>query len=96
MASGKKSSIILWTGLAAAATGIIAVAAILKWRERTAATAVTATHLRDAQEVLEDCYRKIHEIETHLPGALTAAVAPARSARTVRRTMTNGNPVLES
>jgi hypothetical protein len=96
VASGKKTSIILWTGIAAAATGILAVAAIVKWRERAAVTTVTATRLRDAQEVLADCYRKIHEIEEHLPGALAVTARSSHSARTVRRTVTNGNPVLES
>ena len=67
MESGKKASLILWSGVAAAATGIIAVAAILKWKERAANEAGISDHLRGVQEILSECQQKIQEIESRLP-----------------------------
>ncbi len=67
MAAGKKSSVILWTGLAAAATGIVVVAVFVNLKERSRAEGSVSNRLRDVQDVLTDCYKKITEIEQHLP-----------------------------
>lgn len=67
MAAGKKSSVILWTGLAAAATGIVVVAVFVNLKERSRAEGSVSNQLRDVQDVLTDCYKKITEIEQHLP-----------------------------
>lgn len=90
MEAGKKTSVILWVGVAAAAAGIVAVAAIAKWREQSLKN-LAAT--RGVQEVLADCYNKIHEIEEHLPDM----IVPKRAGRQSRpAAMSNGHPVLES
>ena len=67
MAAGKKSSVILWTGLAAAAAGVVAVAVFINLRERSISDGSVSNRLRDVQDVLTDCYKKITEIEQHLP-----------------------------
>lgn len=53
-------------GLAAAATGIVVVAAIARWHERQAQDQSLATKLRDIQEVLSDCDTKLEQIERHM------------------------------
>ncbi len=95
MESGKKTNVILLTSVAAAATGVIALALIARWRERAAKSALATERLRDAQEVLSDCYRKIREIEAHLPAVLTAD-APKRASHLTRRSMTNGSPAFDA
>ena len=67
MAAGKKSSVILWTGLAAAAAGVVAVAVFINLREHSVSEGSVSNRLRDVQDVLTDCYKKITEIEQHLP-----------------------------
>ena len=67
MSAGKKSSVMLWTGLAAATAGIVAVAVIVKLKERSLMEGSVQNRLRDVQDVLTDCYKKISEIEQHLP-----------------------------
>lgn len=67
MAAGKKSSVVLWTGLAAAAAGVVAVAVYISLKERSTADGHVSNRLRDVQDVLTDCYKKITEIEQHLP-----------------------------
>ena len=67
MAAGKKSSVILWTGLAAAAAGVVAVAVFINLRDRSITDGSVSNRLRDVQDVLTDCYKKITEIEQHLP-----------------------------
>lgn len=78
MKTGKKSNAMLWTGIGAAAAGIVAVVAILRLREQRDAEA--AQHERDINAVLEDCYRKIDEIEQHLPTAIQALPRPRKSS----------------
>ncbi len=90
MESGKNMNLIVWAGVAAAAAGVVAVAVIAKWRERSLENLSATT--RGAQEVLADCYSKIHEIEEHLPNL----VPPATVRRSPARSRTNGNPVLEA
>lgn len=67
MSAGKKSSVILWTGVAAAAAGVVAVAVVVKLKERSLVEGSVENRLRDVQDVLTDCYKKITEIEQHLP-----------------------------
>ncbi|HEV2471280.1 MAG TPA: hypothetical protein VGS41_01360 [Chthonomonadales bacterium] len=64
---GRRSGIILWTGVAAAAAGIVAVAAISRMRDNQAVGAGVASKMRDIKDVLADCYSKIHEIEARIP-----------------------------
>jgi hypothetical protein len=59
----KKSSIILWSSVAAATAGIIAVTVIFTWKARTLSSAKFGSHIRDVQDVLLDCETKIHEIQ---------------------------------
>jgi hypothetical protein len=88
--AGKKTSVVVWVGVAAAAAGIVAVAAIAKWREHSLKNLAST---RGVQEVLADCYNKIHEIEEHLPDIIT----PKKAGRQPHaRAMSNGHPVLES
>lgn len=65
--AGKKVGIIVSVGIAAAAAGIVVMAAIAQWRTRQNSERNLATHLRDVQDVLSDCYSKIKAIERHLP-----------------------------
>ena len=67
MEVSKKTSVVLWTSVAAAATGIIAVAVIFKLRGSIAGANAVATPERDVRDVLTACYDKIHEIEGRLP-----------------------------
>ncbi len=79
MSAGKKSSVILWTGVAAAAAGIVAVAVVVKLKERSLAEGSVENRLRDVQDVLTDCYKKISEIEQHLPEL--AVIEPRLTSR---------------
>jgi hypothetical protein len=95
--SGKKTNVVLWASIAASAAGILAVAAIAGWREHSLKQRSVTKHLRDVQEILDDCYNKIHEIEEHLPGRLEAeVVTKQRHPRPSVRALTNGNPVFEA
>jgi hypothetical protein len=87
--SGKSNNVIVWAGVAAAAAGIVAVAVIAKWRERSLQNLSATT--RSVQEVLADCYGKIREIEEHLPD-----LAPRAVRRSGSHARANGNPVLGS
>jgi len=78
----KRSSLVLWSSVAAAGTaGIVALAAYGRYRMRSIDNAVVMSHLRDVQEVLSDCYAKIQEIENQLPDIRTALPGhqPSRS-----------------
>ncbi len=63
-------------GLAAAATGIVVVAAIARWHEQNANGNALATRLRDIQDVLSDCDSKLRQIERHLVPATASIVVP--------------------
>jgi len=63
--SNKRNNALLWTGIGAATAGIVAVVTILRLREQNHNE--TAQRDRDINAVIEDCYRKISEIEEHLP-----------------------------
>jgi len=93
--SGKNTTVVLWTSVAVAA-GIITFAAITNWPRR-GLKVLSKTPIRDAQEVLADCYKKIREIEEHLPTVLASTASkPVRQKRTQVRSISNGNPVLDS
>lgn len=66
MEAGSKKSIVLWSSVAAAAGGIVAVAAIFAWKARTLSSETLGTRIRDVQDVLLDCETKIHEIQNHI------------------------------
>ena len=74
-ASNKRNTALLWTGIGAATAGIVAVVTILKLREHSHNE--TTQRERDINAVIEDCYRKISEIEEHLP---SQAIARRRDA----------------
>ena len=65
----KKTSLVIATGIAAAAAGIAVVAMLIKYRSGVSdsGTALTTADPRHIQQVLEDCYTKINEIESRLP-----------------------------
>jgi hypothetical protein len=73
--SGKKAGVIVAVGLAAAATGIVVVAAIARWHENNSQGRALATRLRDIQDVLSDCDTKLREIERHLVPAEPSSLA---------------------
>ncbi len=93
--SGKRSNIILWTGLAAAAAGIVAVAVIARWKDHVVTRAHANSHLRDVQDVLTDCYDKIREIEKRLPSS-GARSDLDHALRSVSRSISDGHPALET
>lgn len=66
MEAGSKKSIVLWSSVAAAAAGIVAVAAIFAWKARTLSSKKLGTRIRDVQDVLLDCESKILEIQSHI------------------------------
>lgn len=66
MKSGKTAGVIVAVGLAAAAAGIVVVAAIGRWHERNEQQQTLATRLRDIQDVLSDCDSKLRQIEEHM------------------------------
>ncbi len=76
MKAAKTAGVILAVGLAAAATGIVVVAAIARWHEHHAQDNALATRLRDIQEVLSDCDTKLRQIELHLVPESGATVIP--------------------
>jgi hypothetical protein len=65
-----KKSIILWSSIAAATAGIVAVAAIFTWKARKMSSEQFGTHIRDVQDVLSDCETKIHEIQGRIADIL--------------------------
>ena len=66
MTSAKKVGVIVGVGVAAAAAGIVVVAAIARGYERRDQERVLVTRLRDIQDVLSECDNKLREIEQHL------------------------------
>jgi hypothetical protein len=64
--AGSKRNVILWSSVAAATAGIVAVAAIFTWKARTLSAQQISTRIRDVQDVLLDCESKIHEIKGHI------------------------------
>lgn len=53
--------------MAALVAGVVAVAVVVRLKERSAKDESVHHQLRDVQDVLTDCYKKISEIEQHLP-----------------------------
>ena len=66
MEAGSKKNIVVWSSVAAAVAGIVAVAAIFAWKARTLSSETLGTRIRDVQDVLLDCEKKIHEIQNHI------------------------------
>jgi hypothetical protein len=81
LTSAKKVGAMVAVGLAAAATGIVVVAAIARWHERRDQDSALAIRLRDIQDVLSECDSKLREIEQHLvpviPPTFNLSTAPA-------------------
>ena len=92
--SGKRANIVLWTGLAAATAGIVAVAMIVKWKDHAITRAKESSHLRDVQDVLADCYEKIREIEKRIPDARMQSGLD-RTIRAANRSLANNKPAIE-
>ncbi len=96
MESTRKTSVVVVASLAAAAAGIAVVVAVAKWRERNLVGDRMESGLRDVQDVLSDCYRKIDAIEQSLPQPSRAAVSGSGNrSSVVLRAMSNGNPAFE-
>jgi hypothetical protein len=74
--AGKTAGVVIAVGLAAAATGIVVVAAIARWHEHHRRGDVLATRLRDIQDVLSDCDSKLRHIEQHLTPETPGRVVP--------------------
>ena len=83
MKAGKTAGVIVAVGLAAAATGIVVVAAIARWHEHHSRQHTLATRLRDIQEVLSDCDNKLRSIEKHLLPETSGRVVPLTPSRSV-------------
>lgn len=88
MEYSKKTGVILWACAAAASAGILGVALILRVRQQQMGGSHVRSRLRDVQDVLDDVYQKIHEIEDHLPNRTTA-----RARRSALKVVGNGNPI---
>lgn len=68
MTSEKKTSVLIWSGIAASVAGIVAVVACMRWQERNkGAGEAEDTRYRDVKDVLSDVHAKIEEIERQLP-----------------------------
>ena len=77
--AGSKKSILLWSSVAAAAAGIVAVTAIFSWKARVLSSKRIGTHIRDVQDVLADCEAKIHEIQSRIADILPSVSHPSIS-----------------
>ena len=88
--ASKKTGVIVWSSIAAAAAGVIAVAVIVRLRERKKSV---VSNLRDVRDVLADCYQKIREIEDQLPGSKSSQ---DRIERVSTNILANGNTVMDS
>ena len=92
--SGRKSQILIWACVGAAAAGIVAVGVLSRWRNQ-GISPNTITQIRDVQDVLTDCYRKLQEIEEHIP-----ELVPARrhgddfAGSLTVRSASNGSPAI--
>lgn len=58
---------LIWVSIGAAAASIAALSALSRWRSAQLDHGEISTRLRGVQDVLTDCYRKIQEIEEHIP-----------------------------
>jgi hypothetical protein len=72
--AGSKKSVFLWSSVAAATAGIVAVVAISAWKARTMSSTTLGTRVRDVQDVLLDCETKIHEIQIQIAEILPVAI----------------------
>ena len=88
MKVGKIAGVVVAVGLAAAATGIVVVAAIARWHEHNKHGELLVTRLRDIQDVLSDCDSKLREIESHLAPAASPTERPLKPVVTELRSVT--------
>lgn len=92
----KRSSLILWSCVAAATGGIVAIVAVARWKSRTITDRVNKQALRDVKDVIADCYRKIHAIEARLPNT-GSTLADLTGQRTLRASFPmNGAPTMDA
>lgn len=98
MQADKKTTVLVWASVAAAAAGIAVVAVLFKCRDKicTDEGSAVSDH-RHLQQIVADCYSKIEEIESRLPAA---AAPPARSVHSTRKgssaSKTTSNPALDT
>ena len=79
MDSNRRVGLTISACVAAAAAGVIVVAAFTKWRRNEAEGRKLESSLRDVQDVLSDCYDKIHEIENNLPFSSPSVIEGTKS-----------------
>lgn len=71
MSSEKKTSLLIWASVAAAAAGITVAALLFRCKGETVHGADTDdSERRHLDQILTDCYDKLHEIEARLPSSL--------------------------
>jgi hypothetical protein len=69
LATEKRTAVLIGASIAAAAAGIVAAAALWKFRNGDTTHESTAeTDHRHLKQVLTDCYDKLQEIETRVIG----------------------------
>jgi hypothetical protein len=89
--SDKRSAMLIWASIGAAAASIVAVAVLVRLRSARLNSGELSTRLRDVQDVLTDINRKIQEIEEHIP-EIPAARRVESSLLGSARTVANGSP----
>jgi len=94
--SSRKSTVIILSCVAAATAGVFAIVATDRWKVRNAASLGVKSRLRDVQEVLADCYTKIHEIERQLPDQSTVATTVAARSSLGSAPTGNGRPIYDA
>jgi len=91
----KKTTVLVWASVGAAAAGIAVAAVLFKCRGKICSDeAQDEVDHRHLEQVLRDCYNKIQEIEARLPeiGNAPAASKPTRSTAPQRIRSANGKP----
>ncbi len=94
----KKTTVLVWASVGAAAAGIAVAAILYKCRGSICSdqSDPEADH-RHIEQVLQDCYSKIQEIEARLPSVLGAETTTTKQVRTGtshRTRSKNGKPAL--
>jgi hypothetical protein len=103
----KKTTVLVWASVGAAAAGIAVAAILFKCRNKLCADESHAEeNHRHIEQVLRDCYSKIQEIEARIPTLICSDVPevksgastgkPARPTASRRVRAANSKPVLDS
>ncbi len=70
--SSKRNKTAIWSGIFAAASGMAVAVIAWQWKHAQNSQHLGVTkRLRNIQSLLSDCHKKINEIETHLPDAVS-------------------------